>query len=57
MPFILAGRAGGKLSTGRRLDYGGRRHADLLLSIAHAMGQGLSGFGQGSSGGLPGLLS
>lgn len=57
MPFILAGRAGGRMSTGRLLNYEGRRHADLLLSLAQAMGQGISGFGQGSSGGLPGLLS
>jgi len=57
MPFILAGRAGGRLSTGRLLDYGGRRHADLLISIAQAMGQGISRFGDNSSGPLPGLLS
>lgn len=57
MPFILAGGAGGRISTGRLLDYGGRRHADLLLSIAHAMGQEISSFGQASSGPLPGLLS
>jgi hypothetical protein len=57
MPFLLAGRAGGALSTGRLLSYPGRRHSDLLLSIAHAMNQGIPSFGQASSGRLPGLLS
>lgn len=57
MPFLLAGRAGGRLATGRQLAYAGRRHADLLLSIAHAMNQRVPSFGQASSGPLPGLLS
>ncbi len=57
MPFILAGRAGGRLSTGRLLNYSGRRHADLLISLAQAMGQDLTRFGDASSGPLPGLLA
>lgn len=57
MPFILAGRAGGRVATGRLLNYPGRRHADLLISLAQAMGQGLTRFGDVSSGPLPGLLS
>jgi hypothetical protein len=57
MPFVLAGRAGGRVSTGRKLDFAGRRHADLLLSIAHAMGHELGSFGDASQGVLPGLLS
>jgi len=57
MPFILAGRGGGRLSPGRLLDYSGRRHADLLLCLAQAMGQNIPSFGQGGSGPLPGLLS
>ena len=56
MPFILAGRAGGRLSTGRLLDYSGRRHADLLISIAQAMGQASAG-SVTTAGPLPGLLS
>lgn len=56
MPFVLAGRAGGALSPGRLLTFEGRRHADLLLTIAHAMGQGWSSFGEQSSGPLPGVL-
>jgi hypothetical protein len=56
MPFVLAGRAGGALQTGRLLDYSGQRHANLLLSIAHATGQMWPSFGDASSGGLSGLL-
>ena len=56
MPFLLAGGAGGRLTTGRLLTYSGRRHADLLVSIAHAMNQPIPSFGQASSGPLPGLL-
>jgi Protein of unknown function (DUF1552) len=56
MPFVLAGRAGGALSTGRLLDYNYTRHSNLLSSIAHAMGQPTC-FGHDCSGPLPGLLS
>ena len=57
MPFILAGGGSGRIRTGRLFDYGYRRHADLLLSIAHAMGDPLSSFGDSSSGVLPNLLA
>lgn len=57
MPFVLAGRAGGSISPGRLLDFGGRRHADLLLTIAHAMGQTWPSFGDASGGVLPGVLA
>jgi hypothetical protein len=56
MPFVLAGGACGRLSTGRLLDVGYRRHADLWLSVASAMGQDFSWFGDASSGPIPGLL-
>ena len=56
MPFLLAGRGGGTIVPGRLLNYSGRRHGDLLCSIAHSMGQRVAGYGQGSSGPLPGLL-
>jgi len=56
VPFVLAGRAGGRIRTGRLLDYGYRRHGDLWLSVAHAMGEPLSWFGDASSGPLPGLV-
>src|SRR5262249_27008184 len=57
MPFILAGGGAGSVRTGRLLDDGHRRHADLLLAIAHAMGDPLDSFGDSSSGPLPGLLA
>src|SRR5512140_824213 len=50
MPFILAGGAGGAYKTGRMVDVGYRRHADMLVSIARAMGDGMTSFGQGGSG-------
>jgi len=57
MPFVLAGRAGGSIATGRVLDYWGRRHGDLLASVAHAMGQPVMGYGTDSGEPLPGLMS
>ncbi|MBK9258298.1 MAG: DUF1552 domain-containing protein [Polyangiaceae bacterium] len=56
MPFVLAGRGGGSISTGRLLQYGYERHGKLFVSIANAMGDGLSSFGDSSSGPLPGLV-
>jgi len=57
MPFILAGGGAGRIQTGRLLQLGYRRHSDLLLSIANAMGDGITSFGDASSGGVPGLLA
>lgn len=68
MPFVLAGRAGGRLQTGRYLDY--RRdpsitcateaepHNKLLVSIAQAMGVQLDSYGYtaAGTGPLEGLL-
>lgn len=56
MPFVLAGRAGGAISTGRLLQYNYVRHSNLLSGIAHAMGQPTC-FGQDCSGPLSGLLT
>lgn len=56
MPFVLAGGAAAGIRTGRLLDNGYRRHGDLFVSIARAMGHSLDRFGQGSEGPLPGLL-
>ncbi|MFO0589440.1 MAG: DUF1552 domain-containing protein [Polyangiaceae bacterium] len=56
MPFLLGGRANGRLSTGRALSYDGVRHSGLLTSIAHAAGQSVN-FGQDCPGPLPGLLT
>lgn len=55
MPFILAGRGGGAVSTGRVFDAGYRRHGELLVSIARAMGDPLDSFGDSGAGPLPGL--
>lgn len=57
LPFIVAGKGGGALTTGRLLQYGYRRHGDLLVSIARAMKQDIWRFGDSSSGPLPGFLS
>lgn len=57
MPMILAGRGGGRVSTGRLLDYGGYRHGGLFTSIAQAMGSGMQTFGDVGAGALPGLVS
>ena len=54
LPFVLAGRGGG-LRTGRLIQPGYARHADLLVSIARAMGSDINRFGQNSSGPLAGL--
>jgi len=60
MPYVLAGSAGGKIRTGRFVDYGTTRHDNnkLLVSLAHAMGaESLNTFGDasGAAGPLPSL--
>jgi hypothetical protein len=57
MPFVLAGGGGGAIRTGRFMDVGYRRHGDLLVAIANALGDGISHFGDASSGPLPNLLA
>jgi hypothetical protein len=57
MPFVLAGGGGGAIRTGRLLDSGYRRHADLLVAIARAMGESIPTFGEACAGPLPGLLA
>ena len=57
MPFIVAGGGSGRIRTGRLLQLGYRRHSDLLLSLAQAMGSSISAYGEASSGGVPGLLA
>jgi hypothetical protein len=56
MPFVLGGGGGGAVKTGRLLQYDNQPHSNLLLAIAHAMGQQIGSFGENSSGPLPGLL-
>lgn len=57
MPFVVAGGACGRINTGRFLDVGYRRHGDLWVSVANAMGDGTSWFGDSSAGAVPGLVS
>jgi hypothetical protein len=57
MPFVLAGGGGGAIRTGQTMNVGYRRHGDLLVAIANAMGDGLTSFGDASSGPLPGLMA
>ncbi len=57
MPFVLAGRAGGAITPGRVLDgVRGRRHGDLLATLAQAMGGDVQGWGDASGSALPGVL-
>ncbi len=56
MPFVLAGGGSGRIATGRVLNTGGRRHADLYIAMAQAMGHSMGSFGDASGGALPGLL-
>lgn len=61
MPYVLAGRAGGKINAGRYIDYTKGKKPDnnqLLVSLAHAMGaEELMSFGDssGATGPLPTL--
>lgn len=61
MPYVLAGRAGGQLDTGRLIDFGNDRRDNnqLLISLAHLMGaEQITEFGDesGQMGPLPDLL-
>lgn len=60
MPYVLVGGAGGRIRTGRFIDYGSTAHDNnqLLVSLAHAMGaDDLTSFGDpsGATGPLPDL--
>jgi hypothetical protein len=61
MPYVLAGGAGGKIRSGRVIDYGTRQkdNNQLLVSIANIMGaEDLTQFGDpsGATGPLPSFL-
>ncbi len=45
IPFLLAGGAGGALRMGRFLDFGGRPHGQLLVSLLQALGIDAETFG------------
>jgi hypothetical protein len=57
-PFVLAGRAGGALRTGRFLKYSRIPHNNLLVSLLNAMGVPATTFGNPANctGALTGLL-
>ncbi len=59
VPFLVAGRLGGALRTGRRLKFSGRAHNDLLVTVMNAMGIPGAQFGdpRHNQGPLPGLLA
>jgi hypothetical protein len=61
MPFVLAGRAGGAIRTGRFLSFepaNQRLHNDLLVSMLNAFDIPSTTFGNAewNKGALPGLL-
>jgi hypothetical protein len=59
IPFVVAGGAGGKLQTGRYLQFDGVEHNRLLVSIAQLMGmQDMATFGgtDTKTGTLPGFM-
>lgn len=45
-PFVVAGSCGGAWTTGRLLDAGGRNHNDVYVSIARAIGMGVTSVGR-----------
>jgi hypothetical protein len=57
MPYVLAGKAGGALRTGRYLRYENESHGDLFVAIMNALGIPDSTFGDPDfcRGALPGL--
>lgn len=57
MPFVIGGRAGGCITPDRVLAHPGRRHGELHVAIANAMGEGITRFGDSAYEALPGLLS
>jgi hypothetical protein len=57
MPFIVAGRGGGRINPGRLVQGNNSRHGALLAAIAQAMGANVQGWGDGNSGPLGGVLS
>jgi hypothetical protein len=57
MPFIVAGRAGGRINPGRLIQGQNTRHGALLAALAQSMGAPVQGWGQGNSGPLGGVLS
>lgn len=57
MPFVVAGRGGGAIRTGRLLAPGYTRHSNLLAALGRGMGADLWTWGEACSGPLDGLLT
>lgn len=55
-PFFIAGGASGAINTGRIIDCNNASHANMLVSIANAMGHPMTSFGDDGTGPLSGLL-
>jgi len=57
VPFVIAGKSGGRFNTGRFVDFQGAFHGQLLVSICQALGLKNTDFGAvgSGSGPLPGL--
>jgi hypothetical protein len=56
LQYVLAGKGGGKLRTGRYFKFNGQPHNDLLATIAHVMGMPPQRVGSFGTGPLPGLI-
>jgi hypothetical protein len=52
MPYLLAGGGGGALKPGRIVQYNNEPHTNLLVSLAQAMGDNITRFGDESTGAL-----
>ena len=57
IPLVVAGGGGGMIRSGRLLEYNKKPHADLWITLARAMGEDISQFGEDGSGLLDGILS
>ncbi|NOJ97066.1 DUF1552 domain-containing protein [Corallococcus coralloides] len=55
LPILLAGRAGGALSPGRHIRYGGQPLANLYIALLQMFGVPATTFGDDGTGPLPGL--
>ena len=57
MTFILSGGGAGTIETGRVLTFNQKPHSDLWITLARAMGEDLTSFGEDSTGILADILS
>ena len=55
LPVIVAGKAGGAITTGRHVRYDNHPVADLFISMLDTMGVPVNSFGQDGTGKLPNL--